>query len=958
MTKNEKQKKSLIRRILKWTGISFLVLLVILIIVPIIFKDKIKELVIEEANKTLTAKLELGEFDLTFLSTFPNMSIKLYDTKITGKGEFKGVELVNIKEFTANVGFWDVVGGDKISIKAIHLEEPKFDVRILNNGKANYDITIPDSVKTPDQQEPSSFHLALENYSITNAQIKYDDQVGDMYAELKNLTHTGKGDLTADVIDFETTTTIDELTYEMEGVSYLKKVKTEAIANILMEFTEKTSKFTLKENTFALNALHFSLDGFYEMLEKKDNMDLKINAAKATFKDFLSLIPTFYQSGYESMIADGNLAFNAEVKGIMDDVNMPGWDFNLSVDKAKIKYPDLPGSINNITVKAGSKFIGGADLDKMTLDVPKFHAEFVGNTIDANLALRNPMTDPLINSKIIAKVNLATLGKVVPMAEGESYNGKLNADVLLNGRMSAIENENYEAFKATGTLLVSDMLYKSKDLPTSVAIKEMLLRFTPQNLSLESLNATMGKSDFQMAGKIDNYLGYALKNELLKGAFTFTSSNLDLDELMGSTTSTATPTTTASSETTTTTEASEPFLIPNNIDFNLTTAIANVKYNGINIKNISGGVKMKEEVATLDNLKMNTMGGTVILKGNYNTKEHTKPIVDFGYDLIDIDIQQLATNFITIEKLAPISKYSKGKISSKFDMKSALNSKMEPVYNTLDGAGNLLSKSIEISGFKPLEKIGESLKINKLAKQTIKDLNAYFQFANGKVTVKPFNVKLGNISSTVSGSTSFEQDIDYKLKMNIPKEDIPSSMVKVAEDQLKKLNGAVPNLKLAELPSVIPVDVLIGGKVTDPKVTTNFKEALLAATGNAKDLGKQLVNQAKDSVKTVVKNKIKEVKEDLTAKKQQILDDAQKQADKLVAEAKKAANAIRNEADQTSAQAIAEAGANPIKKKAAELIAKKAKEVQYKKADQLEQEAQQKADQIMTVARTKADQIK
>ena len=67
MTKNEKQKKSLIRRILKWTGISFLVLLVILIIVPIIFKDKIKELVIEEANKTLTAKLELGEFFLIYL---------------------------------------------------------------------------------------------------------------------------------------------------------------------------------------------------------------------------------------------------------------------------------------------------------------------------------------------------------------------------------------------------------------------------------------------------------------------------------------------------------------------------------------------------------------------------------------------------------------------------------------------------------------------------------------------------------------------------------------------------------------------------------------------------------------------------------------------------------------------------------------------------------------------------
>ena len=113
-------------------------------------------------------------------------------------------------------------------------------MRILNNGKANYDIVKPDSVKTPEEKsEPSNFKLSLKEYSINNANIRYDDQVGDMFTELKNMTHVGKGDLTADVIDFKTTTTMDEMTFEMEGVSYLKKVKTEVIANILMELMIK-----------------------------------------------------------------------------------------------------------------------------------------------------------------------------------------------------------------------------------------------------------------------------------------------------------------------------------------------------------------------------------------------------------------------------------------------------------------------------------------------------------------------------------------------------------------------------------------------------------------------------------------------------------------------------------------------------------------------------------------------
>ena len=114
---------------------------------------------------------------------------------------------------------------------------------------------------------------------------------------------------------------------------------------------------------------------------------------------------------------------------------------------------------------------------------------------------------------------------------------RLNADVSLNGRMSSIEKEQYEKFNAQGLIELFDFLYKSKDLNEDVNVKDLTFRFSPQNLSLEKMNATMGKSDFSMNGKIDNYLGYLFgndkKDQLLKGVFAFNSNNLDLDQLMG-----------------------------------------------------------------------------------------------------------------------------------------------------------------------------------------------------------------------------------------------------------------------------------------------------------------------------------------------------------------------------------------------------------------------------------------
>lgn len=957
MEKKQKKKKSLFRRILKWTGISFLLLIIALILIPIFFKDQIKELVIEEVNKSLNAKLSMGEFDLTFISTFPNMTVELNDTKLEGINEFKGVELMNIKQFVAHVGFWSVVSGDQVEIDEIHLIEPKFDVRVLNNGLANYDIVKPDSVKTPEEAaEPSNFKLSLKEYSIQGGTVSYKDEPGSIDLKIKNLNHTGTGDLTADVVDFETTTKMDQMSFGMSGVNYLSEVKTDVVMNILLEFTDKTSKFTLKDNEFKLNALTFSLDGFYEMLEGYDNMDLKMNASKATFKEFLSLIPAFYHTGYEGMISKGNLEMGGMVKGKMDDTNLPGWDFKLKIDKGSVKYPDLPGSINNIFVDAGSVFAGGDNLDKITLDVKKFTASFGGNSLAADLKMRNPMTDPLLISNILANIDLATLKNYVPMAEGESYNGKLKADVHLDGRMSSLDKGDYEAFKAEGTLSLLDMLYKSKDLSNDVSIQEMLFRFSPKNLNLEKLNAKTGRSDFQMNGTIDNYMGYLFREELLKGAFNFSSNNLDLDELMN-----IVPTTEGSeaAPATETSESSEPVLIPNNVDFTLKTSVGNMKYNGIDVKNVNGTVKMKEEVAQLEGLSMNAMGGAIGLRGSYDTRDHAKPKIDFAYTLKDIDIQQLAKNFLTIEKLAPIAKYTKGKISSSFEMKSDLTANLDPIYSSLNGFGDLSTSTVTISGFKPMEKMGEVLNMSKLSSQTIKDLKAKFKFADGKVNVSPFDVKLGKIKTTVSGFTSFEQAIDYDLKMMVPKEEIPAAMIKQVEQAISKINSLAPKLDVKTIPDFIPVKVDVLGTVMDPKISTNFKEALLEATGNLKDnLIENVKETVKDTIKAIVDDKIDDAKAELEKRKQELLADAQKQADKVKAEAKKTADKVRSEAKKQAEQLMAEAGSNPIKQAAAKKAGDKLIKEADEKAVKIEQEGNKKADAIMAEAREKADKLK
>ena len=949
--------KKILKKFLKWTGITLLVMIIALILIPIFFKDQIKELVIAEANKSLNAKLSLRDFDLTFISTFPKMKIILYDAKLEGLKEFKGVTLMDIKETRAHVGLWDVISGDQIAIKSIEIIDPTFDVRVLQNGLANYDIVKPDSLKTPEEvEEPSKFKLSLQHYSITNGQIKYSDEASSMHATLKNLTHEGSGDLTADVVDFVTKTTIDELSYDMDGISYLSTVKTAADVNLLMEFSEKSSKFTLKENKIDLNSMSFSIDGFYNMLEKYDDMHLKLNAKQTTFKDLLSLVPTFYHSGYESMVSSGNLKIHGLVKGQMDDKRLPGWDFGLIVKNGSVKYPDLPGKISNINVDAGSKFAGGANLDLMTADVKSFHANFGKNSIDGDLSLRSMMTDPFIQSKILANVNLGTLKDFVPMAEGEKYDGIMDANVEVKGKMSDLDKGDYEAFTAKGNITITDMLYTSQDIPDDVNVKKIGFDFSPQYMSLTEMDAKIGKSDVQANGKIENYFGYLLRDDKIKGAFNVSSDYLDLDALMSAS---ETPATAEKSAAPAAAPASDEYiLIPENVDFALNTNIKKARYNGIDLTNISGGVGLNNEIASLKNLSVNAMGGTIGLDGNYNTQDHAKPKVDFAYTLKNIDIHELATNFITIEKLAPITKYARGSISSNFNMKTGITPNFSPIMTSISCLGDISSSSIAIEGFELFDKIADKTKLNQFKNQTLKNFYTKFKVNDGKVELSPFDLKVGQIDSKISGYTTLDRNMNYIMALNVPKDQIPAEMIKVVEDAMKKLKALSPKLNVGSLPDFIPVNVNVSGFYKNPTITTDFKEQILKATGNFKD---ELINSiketVKDTVKAIISNKVEEVKEDFNAKKKEIMDKAQIEANKAKANAKKAADAVRAEADKQANQLMTEAGSNPLKKKAAEIAGKKLRDEAEVKAKKIEKEGDQKADQIMAKAQEQADKV-
>lgn len=928
-----KKKKSLLRRILKWTGITFLVLIIFLIAAPFLFKKQIVQFVKDTANEQLNAKVNFGEFDLTLLSSFPDFTLSIDSVSIANTGDFDGDTLLYAKNLTVGLNLMSVIKGDKYEIHSIVIDQPRIHALVLKDGKANWDIAKPstDSSGVVDTTKAAPFKMGLEKFEIKNAYIVYDDASMGFYTELYNMTHTLSGDFTSDNFVMETLTEIERFTVNYGGVAYMNKVKTRIKADLDADMPN--FKFTFKDNEFSFNELTLGLDGFFAMPKEDMDMDLNFKANQTEFKNILSLVPGVYTADFKDVKTSGSLSLNGFAKGIYNDKKMPAFGCKLLIKDAMFQYPSLPKSATNIQIDLLVDNKTG-EPDATVIDLNKFHVELGGNPIDATMHVSTPVSDANINAAVLAKINLASMKDVIPMEKGDDLNGIITADVKMKGRMSSIEQEHYEDFHAEGKLAILDMNYQTKSLNYPTKISAMYLEFNPKTVDLTKFDAQIGKSDIQMDGKIENFLQYALKDSLLKGSFNLNSTLLDVNELMSSS-DTSKPSAAAVADTAAMTVAE----VPSNLDVRLNANITKLLYDNLTITKVTGGVAIKDSKMTLDNLKLtlDEVEGTMALSGVYNTQNIKKPTVDFDVDIANFDIPKTVKMFNTVEKLAPIAKYSKGKFGTKLKFTTLLDQHMEPVMNSLTGGGKLITNSVTVEGFEPINKLADALKQEKYKKLTFENVNASYSFKDGRLFVDEMPIKSGKITGTVKGSTGFDQTIDYTWKLEIPRDEFGSQANAAAGSLLAQINSqAGTNVKLGDK---IKIKALFGGTVTKPTLKTDLFNT---ETG------------VKDQVKEIITQGVDMAKEKAREEAEKIMKDAQAEADKLKADAKVLADKTKAEGYAAIDKNIEDIK-NPIAKVTAKAAAPAAKKEVDKKAQVILDEANKKADNILIKAKAESD---
>ena len=801
------------KKFFKILFVVIVVILAILISIPFIFKNKIIEKTKQEINNNLNAKVEFGDFSLSIFRSFPDLNFKINNFIIAGLNEFKDDTLLALNTLSTDIDLLSIFG-DEIKIKAIILDQPRILAKVLKGGKANWDIIIESEEEAEADKvisEPTEFKLCLKKFLINNAEIIYDDKELDVYTRLSNFNFSLKGDLTQDFTTLYTTSIAEAFTVVYEGIKYINKAKLEVIIDLDADLVN--SKYSFKENVIRLNELEFGFDGFVSMPEEDIDMNITFKTTKTDFKTLLSLIPAIYMKDFEDVKTSGKLALNGFAKGTYNDSILPAFDFTLLVENAMFKYPDLPGSAENINIDLNIRNSDGYE-DNTIIDLKRFHIEFADAPFDAKMLIKTPVSDPQIDCYVKGKIDLAGMHNIVPLEDTE-LDGMITADVQFNGRLSSIENEQYEDFHATGQVALADFTYKSEDLPQGMTIKQASLLFTPQFLELISFDSKIGRSDVFLKGKIENFLAYTFRDELLKGSFNLSSGLFDVNEFLTEEEATAGDVGVEEDV-----ELSV-YEVPANIDFTLNSNFKKIIYDKIEIDNVNGNIEIRNSKVDLKNVKMNLLQGSMVMDGTYDTEDITKPSVDFDMKISDFDISETFKAFNTVQKLAPVAENCDGKFSCDMKFNSILNEQMEPELNTINSSGILKTKNIVITNSDVFNKIADALKMVQFKNINFNDIEIFFTIKDGKITLEPFETKFDNLKAMIGGTQGIDQSLNYIMNFEIPRSEFGGK----ANDVLNNLVSETVNKGVdIELGEIVNVNVLIGGTVPEPVIKLNLQE--------------------------------------------------------------------------------------------------------------------------------------
>lgn len=485
-------KKTIFLKILKYIGITVVSLLAFMFIAPYVFADKINAEIKKVANQKLNAKLDYSESNISFFNHFPSLTVSLENFKLNGSAPFQNEKLITAKEIAFGIDVPSLLFGKSVNIDKIFLSEADINVKVNQEGFANYNVYKSEKTKTAEKDGDNS--LKLEKIEINNSKIIYDDLSTKLHFDIFGFNYLGKGDLSKAIFDLSSKAQISKLNLLYDNEPYLMNKKVNA--SLITKVNVNSLSFIFQQNDLKINNLVVDFKGKFDFLKEGYNMDFLLKTTNSKLNDFFTAFPPKFITWLDKTQLTGNTNFNLALKGkyIASQNIAPNLSLDFKVKDGSVNYNQSPATISNLNVDFSTE-LPSLNPDLLIVDLKNLSLNIDKESLKAKLYSTG--TEVLnIDAALESKIDLEKLNRALGIPDLE-----LKGTLITDGTSKGKFDKKNGLFPVTNAVInLHNGYLKTKYYPNPITDISVVSTVSNPKGTFDNLKVVLQPAQFTFEG--------------------------------------------------------------------------------------------------------------------------------------------------------------------------------------------------------------------------------------------------------------------------------------------------------------------------------------------------------------------------------------------------------------------------------------------------------------------------
>lgn len=727
------------KKVALYSLLTIIVVVIGLVTSVFLFKERIIQQFVREANKNLGTPVKIGKIEVSAFQDFPRISIVFYDVYVEDShpGEYP---LLTAKKVSFSLNTLEVWQG-RYSIRGLRMENSETNLRVNKAGVTNYTI-----VKSVGGKGSVSFDL--QNVMLENTVVTYIDQEAGHHHEYSSASLKASIIATGDQYHIEAE---GDLATEQIGIKnsiWFRKKVFDVMA--VLDYDDLGKSLSILPSQLMMDKAHFEVSGTYTFKEK-NLIDLRTTGKNADIQMLLGFLPNASVEHIRKYQSKGNVYFDMTLKGEISRQRNPHLAVSFGMKDVTLYHPDFRSRIEGANFEGFFEASSLSRLSDARLQLNNISASLNGDAFTGNFMLQD-FNNPYITASFQGELNAADLKNFYPLDDVQELSGRIKANVALEGKIDLLKN------KATAQQVHTEGSVDLKDLSFLLTKKKLkwsnlngALHFTNNDLAMSDLKGKFENSDFLINGFFKNIVTFLLfDNQPIGIEADLKSDFLDIDQLfeIGF----------GSQE-----RGPYQFSISPNLNLNFTYDVKSMKYRRFHPTSVKGDLLVRAQVAVARGIKLRAMGGTIGLSGIVDAKNPKATDLISSAKLDGIHVDSLFHVFENFQQDFIVHKDLKGLASADIMLETSLNEALKIFPETLVADVGVTIKNGELNDFAPLQKLNKYLDDEGLARLRFADLKNDIHIENKTIYIPQMEIRSNVTIIQLSGTHTFDQRIDYRI---------------------------------------------------------------------------------------------------------------------------------------------------------------------------------------------------